>query len=199
METKKDKWCIHGQWKDGVCICDTGYATYFDDTTLTQKYCDSDEKAVALLSVSYEPRHYFYLLFMSLTVLVTVAAFMVFATAIASIVKKVRTMEKLKVVRHELRSFQDGRLMRDSATDLIVTFWTPPTKFLCINQQKSGGEKGSSEAKVVAAYNPQNEGELPLKPGMTLTNVEELDRGWCKGTVGGKTGFFPAAFVEILS
>lgn len=51
----------------------------------------------------------------------------------------------------------------------------------------------------MVAYNPQNDGELTLKPGMTVTNVEELQRGWCKGSVGGKTGFFPAAFVEILT
>ena len=195
-ETKKDEWCINGQWKDGVCICDPGKATLFDYTVLAQKYCNSDEEAVAQLRVSYEPRHYIYLSFMSLTVLVTVVAFMVFATAIASIVRKVLIRKKIEAAEEELRSFEDGRLMRDNTTELTITFWTPPTDFQCINQQKN---EGGTEAKVVAAYNPQNQGELPLKPGMTVINVEQLNRGWCKGTVGEKTGFFPAAFVEIIT
>ena len=195
-ETKKDAWCINGQWKDRVCVCDPGKATHFDYTLLTQKYCNFDDEAVALLRVSYPPRHYIYLSFMSLTALVTVAAFMVFATAIASIVRKILIKKKIEAARQELNSFEDDRLMRDDTTELNVTFWTPPTEFRCINQQK---HEGGTEAKVVATYNPQNQGELPLKPGMTVTNVEQLDRGWCKGTVGEKTGFFPAAFVEIIS
>lgn len=107
-------------------------------------------------------------------------------------------MKKIKMARRELSSFEESRLMRDGTADLNVTFWKPPIKYECINQQQSG-EKGNMEAKVVAAYTPQNQGELALKLGMTLTNVEQLDRGWCKGTAGGKTGFFPAAFVEMLS
>lgn len=198
IETKKDAWCINGQWKEGVCICDPGYATYFDDTRPTQKYCDADVEAVIRLRVSYEPRHYLYLGSMSLTVLFTVAAFMVLATALAIIIMKIRTMKKITVARRELTSFEERRLVRDGTTNLNVTFWKPPSKYECINQQQSG-EKGNMEAKVVAAYTPQNQGELALKLGMTLTNVEPLDRGWCKGTAGGKTGFFPAAFVEMIS
>lgn len=196
IETKKDAWCINGQWEEGVCVCEPGYATYFDDTKLTQKYCDADVEAVALLRVTYEPRHYLHLGSMSLTILFTVAAFMVLATALASIIMKVRTRKMIKMARQELKSFEENRVIRDG--DLILTFWKPPIKYECINQQKSG-EKGSLEAKVVTPYTPQNQGELALKPGMTLTNVELLDRGWCKGRAGEKTGFFPAAFVEMLS
>lgn len=198
-ETTKDKWCIDGQWKDGVCVCDPGRATFFDDKVLTQHYCDSDENAVAVLRTSYPPKHYLFLCSMTATVLLTVIAFMVLATVIAQVIRKVLILKKIKRAKQELSAFEDSRLMRDDATNLTVTFWALPTTFVCINQQRSSGEAGGIEAKVVAAYNPQNQGELSLKPGVTITNVEQLDRGWCKGTIEGKTGFFPAAFVEILT
>ena len=198
-DTEKDKWCIHGRWKDGVCVCNPGWATFFNDKVVTQQYCNLDEKDVAQMRASYAPKHYFYLSSMTVTVLVTVVAFLVFATAITTIVRKVIIMKKIKAAKQELTAFESGKLMREDSNDLNVTFWEPPSKFLCINQQKSGGDSGSVEAKVIAAYNPQNAGELPLKPGVTVTNVQQLDRGWCKGTIEGKTGFFPAAFVEILT
>ena len=200
MEPEGDEWCIHGEWKNSVCECEADHATYFDETALTQKYCDSSTKAVALLRVSYEPRHYLYLTAMTITVLVTVAAFMAFTTAIASMVETARTKRKINAARHALIAFGAGVLKRDSSKDLTMALWTPPSKFKCINQQKEGKKKGSTrtEAKAVAAYQPQNKGELSLKPGMTLTDVVKLDGGWCKGTVEGKTGFFPAAFVEML-
>lgn len=195
----KDKWCIHGEWKDAVCLCDPGKATFFNDKILTQNYCDFDEKEVALLKISYPPRHYLYLGSMTLTVLLTVATFMILATAIATIVRKILIKRRIREAQQELVDFEDGRVLRDGSADLNVTFWQPPSTFLCINQQNSGKGNWNAAAKVVAAYNPQNNGELTLKPGMTVTNIEELDRGWCKGTVGEKTGFFPAAFVEMLS
>ena len=52
-ETQGDEWCIHGQWVDGVCLCDPGKATFFNDRLLTQKYCDLDESKVVSLSVAY--------------------------------------------------------------------------------------------------------------------------------------------------
>ena len=191
--------CMNGQWKDAVCVCDPGKATFFNDKVLLQKYCNFDEKEVAELRVSYPPRHYLYLTSMSLTVLLTVATFMVLATAIATIVRKVILKRRIREAKQELTDFEDNRVLRDGSADLNITFWQPPTTFLCINQQNSGRGGWSAAAKVVAAYNPQNAGELTLKPGMTVTNIEELDRGWCKGTVGEKTGFFPAAFIEMIT
>lgn len=198
-EIETDKWCIDGQWKDGVCVCNPGRATFFDGNLLTQRYCDSDDNAVAVLKTSYPPRHYLHLFAMTLTVLLTVVAVAVLATAIAQVVRKVLIMTKISRAKQEVAAFENGRLLRDDVTDLTVTFWAPPKKYICISQQERGGEIGGVRAKVVAAYNPQNAGELPLKPGVTITNVEQLERGWCKGTIDGKTGFFPAAFVEILT
>ena len=193
-ETWKEEWCIHGQWVDGACLCDPGKATFFNDKLLTQKYCDLDESKVASLSVAYPPKHFLYLSTMSFTVVLTVAAFVVLASAVAVIIQKAVTSKKSRKARQELIEFRNSRVIRYGGT--TVVFWAPPDNFQCINQQQGGG---GLEAKVVVAYNPQNEGELTLKLGMTVTNVEELQRGWCKGSAGGKTGFFPAAMVEILT
>ena len=193
--TKIDGWCIHGEWKDGLCVCEPGKATFFNDKLLTQKYCDLDEAEVALLLGSYPPKHFLHLSAMAFTVVLAVAAFMVLASAAALIAHKFVIRKRIERARRELVEFREARLQRDG--ELTVTFWAPPVHFICISQR--GGDTGGLEAKVIVAYNPQNEGELTLKPGMTVTNVEQLQRGWCRGSAGGKTGFFPAAFVEILA
>ena len=131
---------------------------------------------------------------MSFTVVLVIAAFVILASAVAVMVQKAVTAKMIKKARQELVEFRNSRLILYGGP--TVTFWAPPDNFQCINQQQGGS---GVEAKVVVAYNPQNDGELKLRPGMTVTNVEELQRGWCKGSAGGKTGFFPAAMVEILT
>ena len=196
METAS-KECVHGDWEDGVCECHVGYATYFDETALSQQYCTSDAKEVAERRVSYEPGHYLHLLAMTLTVLVAVAACVVFITAVAAMIDKVRTKRKIREWRHRLIAFEAARLKRDGAEETRATVWTPSKNFQCINQQKTD-VKERVKAKAVAAYKPENETELELKPGMIITDVVFAENGWCKGRAKGKTGFFPATFVEML-
>lgn len=39
--------------------------------------------------------------------------------------------------------------------------------------------------------------EISFMPGDIITNVEMVDEGWWKGTCHGRTGLFPATFVEL--
>lgn len=180
-----------------MCKCHAGYATYFEETALSPQYCTSDAKEVSERRVSYDPGHYLHLLAMTLTVLVAVAACVVFITAVAAIIDKVRTKKKIREWRHRLIAFEAGRLKRDGAEDARAVIWTPSKSFHCINQQKAD-VKERLKAKAVAAYKPESEAELELKPGMIITDVVLIENGWCKGRAKGKTGFFPATFVEML-
>lgn len=39
--------------------------------------------------------------------------------------------------------------------------------------------------------------EISFMPGDIITGVEMVDEGWWKGTCHGRTGLFPATFVEL--
>lgn len=194
-----DESCVNGDWVDRVCRCSTGHATYFEETSLSQKYCDAEAKQVVLRKSSYEPRHYLFLLAMTFTVLVTIATCVALATAVAAALKKFQTKKKIKEERHKLIEFQSSKLKRNDIESVAMGFWTPPDHFQCINEQTRKSEETSTlEAVAVAAYKPEVEGELELKPGMIIKHVEHLEKGWCKGVVGKKAGFFPFAFVKLL-
>ncbi|XP_033941931.1 SH3 domain-containing protein 19 isoform X2 [Pseudochaenichthys georgianus] len=57
------------------------------------------------------------------------------------------------------------------------------------------------ELKVQAKHDftPEGPGELGLRSGDVVTNVEMVDNDWYRGTCRGSTGFFPANYVNILS
>ncbi|XP_063739779.1 SH3 domain-containing protein 19 isoform X2 [Eleginops maclovinus] len=48
-------------------------------------------------------------------------------------------------------------------------------------------------------FTPEGPGELSLRSGDVVTNVEIVDNDWYRGTCRGFSGFFPANYVNILS
>jgi hypothetical protein len=42
------------------------------------------------------------------------------------------------------------------------------------------------------------EGELTFDPDEIITDVEEIDEGWWKGTCRGVSGLFPSNFVQLM-
>ena len=76
------------------------------------------------------------------------------------------------------------------------------------------------QARVLHKYKAQDKDELQLRPGDTVTELVQLEQGWCRvshynniimlpcciacdvktlqGKLNGRTGFFPAAFVELI-
>ncbi|KAK5611675.1 hypothetical protein CRENBAI_012800 [Crenichthys baileyi] len=68
--------------------------------------------------------------------------------------------------------------------------------------QDAGASGGASDGlKVKALYNfvPEGPGELSLRAGDVVTEVEQVDTQWYRGTCNGSTGFFPISYVEVLS
>jgi hypothetical protein len=56
------------------------------------------------------------------------------------------------------------------------------------------------QAKVLYAYDAQNEDELTIKEGdiINVISKEIEDQGWFKGELNGKVGVFPDNFVELI-
>ncbi|XP_041109444.1 CD2-associated protein-like isoform X2 [Polyodon spathula] len=54
------------------------------------------------------------------------------------------------------------------------------------------------QCRVVFEYLPQNEDELELKVGDVVDINEEVEEGWCSGTMNGKSGLFPSNFVKEI-
>lgn len=54
-------------------------------------------------------------------------------------------------------------------------------------------------ARVTFSYKPEQDDELTLEVGDIITNVVDVDFGWCEGELNGKKGMFPNNFVEELS
>ena len=54
-------------------------------------------------------------------------------------------------------------------------------------------------ARVTYSYKPEEDDELTLEVGDIITNIVDVDVGWCEGELNGKKGVFPNNFVEELS
>lgn len=62
----------------------------------------------------------------------------------------------------------------------------------------SGG--GGGDGKVATAvydYQAADDDEITFDPEEIITDVEFIDDGWWQGTCRGKTGLFPANYVEL--
>lgn len=54
----------------------------------------------------------------------------------------------------------------------------------------------SRTARVTFSYVAEQEDELSLEVGDIITNIVDVDVGWCEGELNGKKGVFPNNFVE---
>lgn len=62
-----------------------------------------------------------------------------------------------------------------------------------------GGNAGSLQVEALYDFTPAGPGELALKAGDVVSNVEQLDDDWYMGTCKNATGFFPINYVKVLS
>lgn len=52
--------------------------------------------------------------------------------------------------------------------------------------------------KALYDFDPEQEQELPFKEGDVIELKNQVDDNWFEGTVNGKTGMFPIAYVRVL-
>ncbi|XDV25183.1 hypothetical protein PO909_029143 [Leuciscus waleckii] len=57
---------------------------------------------------------------------------------------------------------------------------------------------GGYTAKAIYDYQGEASDEISFMPDDIITNIEKVDEGWWKGTCHGRTGLFPATFVEPM-
>uniref|UniRef100_A0A3B5MCX7 SH3 domain containing 19 n=1 Tax=Xiphophorus couchianus TaxID=32473 RepID=A0A3B5MCX7_9TELE len=62
----------------------------------------------------------------------------------------------------------------------------------------SGGGADGLKVKALHDFVPEGPMELSLSAGDVVTEVEQVDSQWYRGTCNGSTGFFPISYVKVL-
>uniref|UniRef100_A0A8C6LRD9 SH3 domain containing 19 n=1 Tax=Nothobranchius furzeri TaxID=105023 RepID=A0A8C6LRD9_NOTFU len=75
---------------------------------------------------------------------------------------------------------------------VITPLGTPPL------QGASGGDDCGLTVQALYDFDPENPGELRLREGDFVTDVEQLDNQWYQGTCDGSTGYFPVNYAKVL-
>ena len=57
----------------------------------------------------------------------------------------------------------------------------------------------TKKCKVLFSYQPTHEDELELKIEDVIDFMGEVEDGWWRGNLNGKTGVFPSNFVEMIT
>nr|1YNZ_A Chain A, Pin3p [Saccharomyces cerevisiae]1ZX6_A Chain A, Ypr154wp [Saccharomyces cerevisiae] len=55
---------------------------------------------------------------------------------------------------------------------------------------------GMEYVEALYQFDPQQDGDLGLKPGDKVQLLEKLSPEWYKGSCNGRTGIFPANYVK---
>ena len=66
---------------------------------------------------------------------------------------------------------------------------------------KTAGKKQQQQqqCRVLFSYAPTQEDELELRPGDVIDFDGEVEDGWWRGTINGRSGVFPSNFVEMIA
>ena len=61
--------CLHGSWQDGVCVCEPGYLTKFNDRELYPIYCsEKDDVLIVDANKGYQPLHFLQYITLSVSI-----------------------------------------------------------------------------------------------------------------------------------
>ncbi|XP_039215040.1 SH3 and cysteine-rich domain-containing protein 2 isoform X3 [Crotalus tigris] len=113
--------------------------------------------------------------------------------------------EKEDIVQNAEGSTAGGSTAEENITDNVFSVATegesPVLEENNSGQQPSQGsirKEVSSMYSYVALYKflPQENNDLPLKPGDRIMLIDDSNEDWWKGKMGDRIGFFPANFVQ---
>ncbi|XP_052320665.1 SH3 domain-containing protein 19 isoform X4 [Oncorhynchus keta] len=94
-----------------------------------------------------------------------------------------------------------GRVQK-SHMKVITPLSSAPTKpALSQGVSTVGSRRDSSglQVQVLHDFTPEGPGELGLREGDVVTNVEQVDSEWYRGSCRGSSGFFPVSYVKVMS
>ncbi|XP_060135311.1 hematopoietic lineage cell-specific protein isoform X2 [Zootoca vivipara] len=62
----------------------------------------------------------------------------------------------------------------------------------------AGASQSGLCARALYDYQGEGDDEISFDPGDTITDIEQVDEGWWRGSCQGRHGLFPANYVELL-
>lgn len=89
--------------------------------------------------------------------------------------------------------------VQKSYMKIITPLSAPPPEESPQNFQPDASGNGGMQVVAVYDFIPEGPGELHLKAGDVVGQVEQLDSEWYLGTLRGATGFFPINYVKVMS
>uniref|UniRef100_A0A671L7R2 Src substrate cortactin-like n=1 Tax=Sinocyclocheilus anshuiensis TaxID=1608454 RepID=A0A671L7R2_9TELE len=118
--------------------------------------------------------------------------------------ERVRRLAREKREQEEAQRKQEVHVCLNTHTYLYISIYRhAPVILNCLasstaadNDYEELGEAGHT-ATAIYDYQGEASDEISFMPGDIITNVEMVDEGWWKGTCHGRTGLFPATFVEL--
>ncbi|XP_048013018.1 src substrate protein p85-like isoform X5 [Megalobrama amblycephala] len=79
-----------------------------------------------------------------------------------------------------------------------IVSYAPPAIPAVVDNDYEDLSVGGQTAKAIYDYQGEASDEISFMPDDIITNIEMVDEGWWKGTCHGRTGLFPATFVELM-
>ncbi|KAJ8000653.1 hypothetical protein DPEC_G00182600 [Dallia pectoralis] len=93
-----------------------------------------------------------------------------------------------------------GRVQK-SYMKVITPLSSLPAKPAPQDASPVGSRRASSglQVKALHDFTPEGPEEMGLRAGDVVTNVEQVDSEWYRGSCQGSSGFFPVAYVKVLA
>ncbi|XP_076872401.1 SH3 domain-containing protein 19 isoform X2 [Brachyhypopomus gauderio] len=88
---------------------------------------------------------------------------------------------------------------KGTVQDSYMKIITPLSQYSEYADNPVPQESSSMQVQALYDFTPEGQGELALKAGDIVSNVEQLDTEWYLGTCRGARGFFPINYAKLVS
>ena len=97
-------------------------------------------------------------------------------------------------IRTELDFLKESNVISNDVYDQINK--SLPAKWDPANAPRNASPASLEYVEALYQFDPQQDGDLGLKPGDKVQLLEKLSPEWYKGSCNGRTGIFPANYVK---